>query len=50
MNERLAIRIQLEPSADFLLPVLNNLVHYTDWLDKHPFQYIKASEKLNERE
>jgi len=38
----------LEACADVLLPVLDNLAHYADWLDKHPFQYIKAAERLNE--
>ncbi len=39
----------LEACADVLLPVLDNLAHYADWLDQHPFQYIKATERLNER-
>ncbi len=38
----------LEACADILLPVLNNLAHYADWLEKHPFHYIKATERLNE--
>jgi len=29
--------------------VLGKLSHYADWLDEHPFQYIKASERLYER-
>jgi creatinine amidohydrolase/Fe(II)-dependent formamide hydrolase-like protein len=38
----------LEACADVLLPVLQNLAHYANWLDKHPFQYIRATERLNE--
>ncbi|HUU27786.1 MAG TPA: creatininase family protein [archaeon] len=39
----------LEKCADFLAPILAKLSHYADWLDQHPFQYIRASERLNER-
>ncbi|MBN2290522.1 MAG: hypothetical protein JXQ83_14405 [Candidatus Glassbacteria bacterium] len=35
--------------ADILVPVLAKLSHYADWLDKHPFKYIQASERLYER-
>jgi creatinine amidohydrolase/Fe(II)-dependent formamide hydrolase-like protein len=38
----------LEACADILVPVLNNLAHYVNWLDQHPFQYIKAADRLNE--
>ncbi len=39
----------LEKCSDLLVPVLAKLSHYADWLDEHPFQYIRASERLNER-
>ena len=28
-------------------PLLNNLGHYTDWLERHPFQYIVPKERLD---
>jgi hypothetical protein len=39
----------LEKCADIALPALNRLSHYSEWMEQHPFQYIKASERLNER-
>jgi len=39
----------LEKCADILVPTLNKLAHYADWLDEHPFQYVEASERLSER-
>jgi creatinine amidohydrolase/Fe(II)-dependent formamide hydrolase-like protein len=39
----------LEKCADVALPALADLSHYSDWMEKHPFQYIKASERLNEQ-
>jgi hypothetical protein len=37
----------LEKSADIAAPALNNLGHYADWLEKHPFQYIVPKERLH---
>ena len=37
----------LQKSADIAAPVLNNLGHYADWLEKHPFQYIVPTERLH---
>ncbi len=39
----------LDRCADVIVPILPRLTSYADWLDKHPFQYIQASERLNER-
>ncbi|OGG01231.1 MAG: hypothetical protein A3F83_16880 [Candidatus Glassbacteria bacterium RIFCSPLOWO2_12_FULL_58_11] len=39
----------LEKCADLMLPILDKLTHYADWLDGHPFKYIEASEKLYEK-
>jgi creatinine amidohydrolase/Fe(II)-dependent formamide hydrolase-like protein len=39
----------LEKCADVLVPILARLTHYADWLDEHPFRYIQASERLNEK-
>jgi len=36
----------LEKSADVAAPALDNLGHYADWLDKHPFRYIVPKERL----
>ena len=44
----LAVEV-LEKCADFLVPMLGKLAHYADWMDQHPFQYIRASERLNEK-
>ena len=41
----LAVHV-LEKSADTAAPALNNLGHYADWLEKHPFQYIVPKERL----
>ena len=38
----------IEACADAALPALDHFAHYADWLDKHPFQWIKATEHLNE--
>jgi creatinine amidohydrolase/Fe(II)-dependent formamide hydrolase-like protein len=38
----------IETCAELVLPVLEHLAHYADWLDKHPFRWIKATERLNE--
>ena len=39
----------LDKCADIIVPVLDQLSNYSDWLDKHPFKYIQASERLNLR-
>ena len=39
----------LEKCADVALPALDRLSHYSKWLEDHPFQFIKAKERLNER-
>lgn len=39
----------LEKCADIALPALDRLSHYSEWMEHHPFQFIKASERLNER-
>jgi creatinine amidohydrolase/Fe(II)-dependent formamide hydrolase-like protein len=44
----LAIEV-LEKSADVAVPALKNLSRYSQWLDKHPMRYIKATERLNEK-
>jgi hypothetical protein len=38
----------IEACADAALPVLEHFTHYADWLEKHPFQWVKATERLNE--
>lgn len=38
----------IEACADAALPVLDHFAHYADWLDMHPFQWVKATERLNE--
>jgi creatinine amidohydrolase/Fe(II)-dependent formamide hydrolase-like protein len=38
----------IEACADAALPVLDHFAHYAGWLDKHPFQWVKATEHLNE--
>lgn len=38
---QLAIDV-LNRSADVLLPALNNLRHYMEWLENHPFRFIKT--------
>ena len=38
----------IEACADAALPVLEHFAHYADWLEKHPFQWVKATERLNE--
>lgn len=42
----LAIEV-LQKSAEVAAPLLNNLGHYTDWLERHPFQYIVPKERLD---
>jgi len=42
----LAIEV-LQKSAEVAAPVLDNLGHYVDWLEQHPFQYIVPKERLN---
>lgn len=42
----LAIEV-LQKSAEVAAPILDNLGHYTDWLEKHPFQYIVPKERLD---
>ena len=44
----LAVEV-LEKSADALLPALDSLTRYADWLDTKPFRYIEATERLEER-
>ena len=44
----LAVEV-LEKSADALLPALESLTRYADWLDTKPFRYIEATERLEER-
>jgi creatinine amidohydrolase/Fe(II)-dependent formamide hydrolase-like protein len=39
----------LDKCADILVPTLDKMTHYADWLDEHPFQYVKASERLYEK-
>ena len=39
----------LEKCADIALPALDKLSHYSEWMENHPFQFIKASERPNER-
>jgi hypothetical protein len=41
----LAVHV-LQKSADMAAPALNNLGHYADWLEKHPFQYVVPKERL----
>lgn len=38
----------LHKCAETLLPALEHLTHYTDWLSDHPVQYITATERLGE--
>jgi hypothetical protein len=44
----LAVEV-LEKSAEALLPALESLRRYAAWLDTRPFQYIAATERLEER-
>lgn len=39
----------LDKCADLLVPILPRLTRYSGWLDEHPFRYIQASERLNEK-
>ncbi len=41
----LAIEV-LQKSAEVAAPLLDNLGHYADWHDKHPFHYIVPEERL----
>jgi creatinine amidohydrolase/Fe(II)-dependent formamide hydrolase-like protein len=41
----LAVHV-LQKSADTAAPALDNLGHYADWLEKHPFQYIVPKDRL----
>jgi len=46
-NVDMAVEV-IEACADAALPVLDHFAHYTEWLDMHPFQWVKATERLNE--
>ena len=39
----------LDRCADVVVPGLASLSYYADWMDKHPFKYMQAGERLNER-
>jgi len=41
----LAVEV-LRKSAEVAAPALDNLGHYADWLEKHPFQYVVPKERL----
>jgi len=38
----------LEKCAELLLPALENLSRYAEWLEKHPFRYLTAVERVDE--
>jgi hypothetical protein len=38
----------IEACADAAFPVLDHFAHHADWLDMHAFQWVKATEHLNE--
>jgi Creatinine amidohydrolase len=44
----LAIEV-LHKSAEAVIPGLSHLQHYADWLDQHPVQFIRATERLDEK-
>jgi hypothetical protein len=39
----------LRKSAEVIVPVLASFEHYSKWLEQHPVQYIKPTERLNEK-
>jgi len=39
----------LHRCADLALPALANFAHYQKWLAEHPMEYIKATDRLNEK-
>ena len=38
----------LKKCADLVVPVLDNLGHYADWIGKQPFKYIVPTDRLDE--
>ncbi|MHC5034430.1 MAG: hypothetical protein ACYTFZ_05295, partial [Planctomycetota bacterium] len=40
----------LHKCAEVLAPSLARLSNYADWMDAHPFAYIAATDRLDERE
>jgi len=39
----------LEKSAEAMLPALESFTRYREWLEEHPFKFVKASERLEEK-
>jgi hypothetical protein len=39
----------LNKCADLVVPALANFAHYEKWLSEHPVEYIKATDRLEER-
>ena len=44
----MAIEI-LHKCADLVVPALANFAHYQKWLSEHPMEYIKATDRLDEK-
>ena len=38
----------LEKSAEAILPALASFERYLDWIERHPFKYVEATERLDE--
>jgi len=36
----------IDKSADVILPGLESLARYREWLEKHPFEYVEAKDRL----
>jgi creatinine amidohydrolase/Fe(II)-dependent formamide hydrolase-like protein len=39
----------LHKCADLVVPALANFTHYRKWLAEHPLEYIRATDRLNEK-
>jgi len=39
----------LNKCADLVVPVLARYEHYRKWLSEHPMEYIKATERLDDK-
>jgi hypothetical protein len=39
----------LNKCADLVVPALANFAHYQKWLSEHPMEYIKATDRLDEK-
>lgn len=39
----------LNKCADLVAPVLENYAHYQKWLSEHPMEYIRATDRLDEK-